>query len=311
MASGDETLISRRTLLAGGLVAGAVGLVAACGGSTKTGGSASSGDNSSAAKTAKGLSLVAVFNPSGVIRTGLPQRLVFGLGDANGALVSNGPESLSLTVRDAAGKVVGAPVTSPRHNRGLPRGYYPVPINLAAAGDYKISTTVDGHGLDAAFHVDAPAAVPIPQSGDPMPRLQTPTTANAQGVDPICTNQPQCPLHQVSLATALDQHKPVALLISTPAFCQVGICGPVLDVLLGAQADYGAKIQMIHAEVYRSGAQVTKDPANAALSPTVEAFSLPFEPSLILARADGTIAERLDFIFDQDELGQALTRLAA
>jgi hypothetical protein len=144
-----------------------------------------------------------------------------------------------------------------------------------------------------------------------MPDLPTPTTTNAEGVDPICTADPQCPLHTTSLNTALAAGKPTALLISTPAFCQVGICGPVLDVFLTQQKEFGDRVQMIHAEVYKSGKQASQDPSNAQLAPVVEAFHLPFEPSMILARADGTLAERLDYIFDESELQQALGRLVA
>ena len=35
-----------------------------------------------------------------------------------------------------------------------------------------------------------------------------------------------------TLAQALTEKRPLALLVATPAFCQISICGPVLDVLL-------------------------------------------------------------------------------
>lgn len=300
--------LTRRALLVGAAAAGAAGAVAACGGpGAKT--STASSDSGAAGGPP---TLIAFFpQQGGVLRAGIPQRLVFGLGAADGSLAATGPAELSFTVRSTPVASAGAAqvVNAQRRSQGLPRGYYPVTVNVASPGNYQASAEVGGKPATAAFRIDDPAAVTIPQIGDPMPRIETPTAADPQGVDPICTRDPQCPLHTVSLTTALQQQKPIALLMSTPAFCQVGICGPVLDVLLGQQAEFGGRVQMIHAEVYRSGVQAAKDPGNAPLAPALEAFRLPFEPCLVLAKPDGSIAERLDNIFDAGELHQSLSRL--
>jgi len=58
--------------------------------------------------------------------------------------------------------------------------------------------------------------------------------------------------------------------------------------------------------VYTSGEQASTDLSRATLAPTVEAFSLPFEPCLVVAGADGRIRARLDAIFDRTELVQTL-----
>ena len=72
--------------------------------------------------------------------------------------------------------------------------------------------------------VDAADDVSVIQLGERLPAIATPTTADARGVDPICTNDPVCPLHDVTAAEALDEGRPIALLVSTPAFCQIAIC---------------------------------------------------------------------------------------
>jgi hypothetical protein len=107
------------------------------------------------------------------------------------------------------------------------------------------------------------------------------------------------------VAEALGEGKPVGLIVSTPAFCQVSICGPVLDLVIDAAAEF-PDIRLIHAEVYA-------DPYTtlATFSPTIVALGLPFEPALVLAGADGKVEQRLDSIFDSDELRQAFTRLTA
>ncbi len=310
MADLPDHPLSRRSLLAGGLAIGATGLLTACGGSSRSSGSAASDPG---AASQAGTNLIAFFQQQGgVVRTAAPQRLVFGVGTADGALVKQGPAELTFTVRTTDGSPVGEPIVAQLHQQGLPRGYYPVTVDIPSAGNYQVTTTLSGKPASAAFRVDDPSQVPFPQVGQKLPDVQTPTTADHRGVDPICTAQPQCPLHGTSLADVLAApQKPIALLVATPAFCQVAICGPVLDVLLSQQAAYGQKVEMIHVEVYKSGQQAAENLASAQLAPAVEALQLPFEPCLFLTSPDGTVVERLDNIFDERELGEALARLTA
>ena len=47
------------------------------------------------------------------------------------------------------------------------------------------------------------------------------------------------------------------------------------------------------------------------VTPVVKAYNLPFEPVLYLAKPGGTIATRLDDIYDTTELKAALTALVS
>jgi hypothetical protein len=170
-------------------------------------------------------------------------------------------------------------------------------------GTYTASTTVEGQTISGAFAVQAPDAVPVPRPGQPMVAFDTPTVDDHRGVDPICTREPACPLHDVTLTAALAEGKPVALLISTPKYCATAICGPVLDLLLAAGADF-PEVRMVHAEVWA-------DDTVTVAAPVINAYSLSYEPVLFLAGADGVIRERIDNIFDAFELGEALERLTA
>lgn len=285
--------VSRRQLLAGS--AGFL-FLAACGGGDDDGSSATTATTGAAGA----FSLIQFFGPD-VLVPGSAQRAPFGLGDAEGVISAGGPESLLFQVR-LGDQPVGDPISVNRHAQGLPRPYYPLVFTPAEAGDYEVAADIEGQAVTAAFTVAEPGTVGVPQPGDPMRPLATPTVADPQGVDPICTADPQCPLHDVSLDAALTEGRPIALLISTPRFCQVGICGPVLDVLVAQQATFGDQVRMLHAEVYTDDtAQTTTDAVNT--------YGLTFEPCLFLARADGTIAHRLDNIFDEVELQAALTSL--
>lgn len=301
--------LSRRTLLRGAAalgVAGGIGGVAlaACG--DDDGDSATSGDPEPGSDS--GNALVAFFDGPSSLVAGEVARAPFGIGDQRGALVKDTPERLAIQVLDADDEPVADAIEVRRRNVGLPRAYYPLTFTPAVAGVYTARAVVDDETLEAAFQVAPPGTTTAPRAGQPMTPVDTPSRADARGVDPICTNQPQCRLHDTDLRTTLAARRPLAVLVSTPAFCATAICGPVLDVLLDAQAGH-PEVQAIHVEVYRSGTEAADKGANATLAPAVDALNLTYEPCLFLVSADGRVAQRLDVIFDRSELDEGLSAL--
>jgi hypothetical protein len=313
-------VISRRTFLAAG--AGLV-LAGACGG--ESGGSSGAGSG-----LGKGTVLVPFFK-DGMQAAGLPQRFPLGLGDSNGVLTTGGPDELHFVITDAYDMVVLPDVTAARHIQDLPRPYWPLLLQLSTPGIYTATVRGGDASETASFTIPDPGSVPIPKIGDKMLPVDTPTVTDARGVTPICTRTPACPLHDITLTDrtpacplhditltdALKEGKPLAFFIGTPAYCQTGICGPTLDVLLAQRAAFPT-IRMLHAEIYVNPQQAlsasTTDGQGAdfgATTATVQAYNLPFEPVLYLAKPDGTITNRLDNIYDTAELKQALAALIA
>ncbi len=295
--------LTRRAVLAGSL---ALVVAAGCGGDD---GAVTVEEEDRRGATPSKQSLVAFFDGTSSLRPGSLQRAPFGIGDDRGALVSDVPDELVFTLRDKGGKPIGDPLPTSSHAEGLPRAYFPVAVTVPAAGIYGVTTEIGGETLEAAFTVGRPKDVKIPGPGDAMPVVDTPTTTDRRGVDPICTNQPPCPLHEVNLRDALAGEKPAVLLVSTPAFCQTAICGPVLDVLLGERDRVAGQIELIHAEVYRDAGEAEEKGASATTAPVVDALHLPFEPCLVTIGSDGTVDRRLDVIFDAAELREALAAL--
>ncbi|MGH9188256.1 MAG: hypothetical protein ACRD0U_21010 [Acidimicrobiales bacterium] len=291
MVSPTGPVFSRRALLLG--AAGAV-ILTSCGGDDDT-----SADSITTTETARSASLIQFFGNDHIV-AGREQRLPFGLGDTEGVITREAPATLAFQLLDDTGGEVGGPITVGSRQAGLPRPYFAVPVTLPAPGIYTATTSWNGQSVEASFEVVAETS--LPQVGEPLPRFDTPTTADTRGVNPICTAEPQCPLHDVTLSAALASGAPVALLISTPKFCQVKICGPVLDVLL-SQRDAFPGIRMLHAEVYT-------DETTSTTTDAVQSLGLTFEPCLFLAGSDGTVAARLDNIYDQTELVAALTALS-
>jgi len=292
--------VSRRTVLAGGA---ALAFLTACGGDDGDTASTTTDDDDVADSSDELTGTLLVLLPQqGVLTTGGPQRVPVAIADAEGVPVREGLEPREFQIRTEGS--APATVTVEPHRDGVPTPYYPVVFVPAGPGIHEITT---GEGFNA-ITFDIGETSPIPTVGQPLPAADTPTTANARGVDPICTRTPPCDLHEVALAEALRAGGPIALSIATPEFCQTAICGPVLDLLIEALPDYPT-ITGIHAEVYadpRGG----DDPTAGGLAPITEQYALPFEPTLYLVDASGTVVSRLDSVYDRVELREALDQIA-
>ncbi len=192
--------------------------------------------------------------------------------------------------------------------RGLPRAYFPLRFTVEEPGAYTARADVEGTVAEMAFEVHPPTDVTLIGPGDPLPPLQTPTRANARGDQADLHAGPDLPTarphRRRGACVALCQP---ALLVATPAFCQVAICGPVLDLLLEVTDRYAGKIGFVHAEVYSD--PETSIEGDDAYAPVVNELGLFFEPVLLLADAAGKVVERVDAIYDIGELDAALAKL--
>ena len=292
--------VSRRTVLAGGA---ALAFLTACG--SDDGGSADGGTSApdtTGATAGPGVLLV-LLPQQGVLTANGEQRVPLAFADAEGVPVREGLEPRDFQIRADTGEPTV--VTVEPHSDGVPTPYYPLRFTPAAPGIHEI--TVVGEDGYNAVTLDISQDALIPLVGQPLPSVATPTTADARGVDPICTRTPACDLHAVSLAEVLGTG-PVALSIATPEFCQTAICGPVLDLLIEALPDYPT-ITGVHAEVY-ADPRGNDDPTAGGLSPITDEFALTFEPTLYLVDATRTIVTRLDSVYDRVELREALDRIA-
>lgn len=235
---------------------------------------------------------------------GKPLRAPFGVADQDGLLpTARTPERLTVQLYDPSGTIHGDPIEVARRSTSLPRAYFPLLATVQEPGIYTARTKINGKAAEMSLQVDRPIDVKVIQVGSKMAPLQTPTTADAHGVTPICTRDPVCALHEISVADALAKRAPIALLVASPAFCQMAICGPVLEVLLDVRAKHPG-VHFLHGEVY---ADPAKDQQTYA--PVVDDLGLHFEPCLVLVGSDGTIADRIDTIFDESELDERLAQL--
>jgi hypothetical protein len=297
-----ERRYSRRAVLTGTAGAAGLALLTACG-STPDPDDGARG-SIDLVRGDGGRALVAGFAFEGdYLIAGAPQRLTFLVAGADGAPTADVPDALTFSL-SADGRPLGGPVTVPRHGDGAPVPYYPLTTTFAAPGTVTATVELDGAPAQQSFLVSDAAEVTLVQPGADLPAVDTPTTTDARGVDPICTREPACALHDVTLTEARGEGRPIALLVGSPAFCPPGLCGPVLDLLVEQVASY-PDVRFLHAEVYRDPVG-TADPAEAGPAPVVGALGLTFEPSLFVTDRAGSVRSRLDNVYDRTELRAAL-----
>lgn len=233
-------------------------------------------------------------------------RLPFSLGDSNGVVTTDAgykiPESLQFTVTDIDGNSVGFEdaFVVPSHVTDVPQPYWPLEFTIDKVGIYVISL-VGSDQPGSSVQLFDPSEVDIPLVGKPLPPIDTPTTDNPRGVDPVCTREPACPLHEINLRDALGSGKPVVYLLGTPAYCQTGTCSPALDALLSVRDKVGDAAIFVHAEVYT-------DSTATVTAPAVTGHNMSFEPALFVTDANGKLVDRLDAIFDSREVQAVLAR---
>ncbi len=241
------------------------------------------------------------------------RRLAFALNTSSGAFVY-APTAVYVATSPHAAATgpylapadpmsVAAPYRS-RQNSG-PGGIlaiYGAELALPHPGTYSVLTlTPTAKGVvGATGEVAVAASSPIPGAGDRAPAIATDTLATVHGnVSLLTTRLPPESMHAVSFRDVLGK-RPIALLISTPQLCTSRVCGPVTDVAVQLQQQFGSRIAFIHQEVY-----VDNQPGKG-LRPQLTAFHLQTEPWLFTIDRRGVIRARLEGAFGLTEARAAL-----
>jgi hypothetical protein len=215
-------------------------------------------------------------------------------------LLTSGPKTIQAGLFNMATNTKIADVSAPMYGQGLPSAYWPFDLRIDTPGSYELRAKIGGKQRTLAFTVGPRSGAHIPTVGDSMPSIDSPTIANTRGVNPICTNQPRCPFHAVSLADALTAKSRVLFYVGTPAYCQTGVCGPGLQFLIDSQTSIAKDVVVIHAEVYIDDTLKTTTAA-------VDTLGLTFEPCLFLVGGDGIISQRIDSVFAAADLRGVLS----
>lgn len=302
--------VERREVLRTGLFAAASlavpGLLAACGTKRAAPARAKSLQALAEARLAAGAAPgLDVFLAGEDFVTGIENYLAFGLVRRGAGPVEGGAATMWLApTADPRAEVspVG-PFTAPWQGYSKPDARPPAPQGINAAG-----VRFDRAGVwTTLVEVRAPGvrllgntALQVKPAGGGSTRVpgqkpipsQTPTVDDHRGVDPICTREPPCDMHRVTLAKALTLGKPVAFIVATPKYCMSRTCGPNLEELITVQQEVGDRAAFVHAEVYKDDKPDTI--AKQIVSPAFAEWKFQSEPWLFLIDRAGTIASRFE-----------------
>lgn len=307
-----RTTLSRRSLLAG---AASTAVLAACGsgaGNSDTGttstpstgagpatgaSGAPGGDAATRAMVAAGLedahrSLAPQLTWPEVI-VGWPQYLQFVVSDqdASPPTVVTDPVQVWLVGEDQsvlAGPLEAAWLADDRIPSG---GLHSVQVEVKDPGlvDVVVATRDNAMAGTGAVQAMTGETSRAPAPGEVLPAVgtpaaETPTVDDPGNLEELCTRDPDCDLHGVTLAAALDAG-PTVLCIATPKFCATAICGPVLDDVVSV-ADSGEHpdVSFVHVEPYVDAGETVTD--------LMTELELPTEPWTFVLEADGTIFHR-------------------
>jgi hypothetical protein len=192
------------------------------------------------------------------------------------------------------------------------RGVYKADVTFERPGSFGVEVLVNrGNGQTevARTRFDVRPQSATPAVGAPAPRSQNPTVRDP--VDPIelCTATAEvcaatAGLRQMTIAEAVGQEKPVAILFATPGFCSSQTCGPQLEVFQSVASRYQARASFIHVEIF-------KDPQTRTVNSTVLEWNLPSEPWVFVVDGSGRVADKFDGITTAEEIAGALERLPA
>jgi hypothetical protein len=208
------------------------------------------------------------------------------------------------------------PFLAPADSLGVPRRYrsnenegpgalravYSTQLPLPKSGVYDVLalTRVGPRLIGATGEIPVALSTPIPSVGQRPPDVATDTLASEHGkVSLVTTRLPPENMHSVSLNQVLGK-RPVALLFSTPELCKSRVCGPVTDIMVDLQRQFGRRMAFIHQEIY-----VDNDPTKG-LRPQLHSFHLETEPWLFTINRRGVITARLDGVFGIGEARAAL-----
>jgi hypothetical protein len=188
-------------------------------------------------------------------------------------------------------------------------GIYVAHLTFDKAGDWGVDVTAsrpNGGRMSTRLPMNVLALPVVPGVGQPAPLTHNPTVRDVADVETIDSGRPVDDMHQLSIADAIQQHRPALVVFATPAFCMSNTCGPEVKVVQGLEPAYRDRLAFIHVEIWRD---FKPDPAKKQLAQAVLDWRLTTEPWVFLIDSKGVIQSRFEAATASDELKTAIDQL--
>ncbi len=199
-------------------------------------------------------------------------------------------------------------------------GLYRAEVELGAAGQWGLEAVAheaDGSTRTGRRVFAVGETGTTPRIGAPAPASETPTAESASEIAEISTDdEPDPDFYEQSVDAALEAGRPFALVFATPAFCTSATCGPTLDLVKAAAADFKERMSFIHVEPYRLhtvDGRLQPELSDRNLPIPVDAvnqWGLPTEPYVFVVDADGNVSAKFEGIASDEELRAAFEAVA-
>jgi hypothetical protein len=170
------------------------------------------------------------------------------------------------------------------------------------AGTWEVRLTSGDSELVTPFNVVEKSASPM--VGDEAILSKSATKGDPRGVDPLCTLNPECKQHDLTIEEAVQSGKPSVISFVTPALCESRTCGPTLDVVENTRKKVGDDVNFVHIEIYED-LQAKKQ------ADTVAEWKLPGEPWVVFVGGDGKVKARWSGAVGFEEFPGAVAALVA
>jgi hypothetical protein len=307
--------LSRRGLLrlvgVGGGALGLSALLAACDGGGSSPPAAPAGSLQALQADARQLSLLGAQSQLQAGRS----LFTFGLATSDNQLVAGGTPQVWAATNDTSKALGPFPTrwfelrayerTRDRSPRSELTGFYGAEVELPQAGNWMVAAALELDGGRAVGRGAVPVAAEVPAAvGAEALAVATPVATTAAGRKKICTREPACPLHGISLDDALGSGRPTVVNFATPLLCESRMCGPVVDEQMVVAAKLGRRASFIHVEIYPD-----RQPGRPVRALTEYGFST--EPWLLVVDRDRVIRARFEGPVTAGQIEDALRPLLA
>ena len=193
------------------------------------------------------------------------------------------------------------------------RGQYVANVNFQSPGVWQARFSIFDDDESSptvgslAFNVlNEPIA---PGVGQPVPPTHNLTIHDVSSIHEIESRDPPDDMHNLSVAQALEQHKPFVVVWSAPMFCTSAICGPVLDAAVRVQERFGDSVNFIHIEPWNL--KTARAEGRLVPIPEFTEWGLTTEPWVFIIDAQGLVHDRFEGLVTDEELEQAVTAVLA
>lgn len=181
---------------------------------------------------------------------------------------------------------------------------YVVRHDFDIPGIWEASLVFDGGRGNEVFQILEDSPSPI--VGQDALATKSPTTDDPRDVDPICTRDPVCSMHDITIADALDRGTPTVIIFGTPRYCESRTCGPIVDYVEQAKEKVQDDASFVHVEVWKDDKSVGQPGGDA---PAFAEWKLGTEPWIYFIGADGKIRDRWLGAAGPDEIRKAVESL--